>query len=92
MALHSYRAKLALDIIKEHFGSFVSQVAYVIISRDRVTLTEIFKHLLDKSSTNVAVVDKISPSTITECLLVLGRHNLLIIDMNLFSITNQGEN
>ena len=80
MSVHSYRAKLALDLIKEHFGDLVYEVAMFLIRSDRVALQEILREFQPSMGRGKA----------RDCLLVLHRHNILLIDFKPIFSTTEG--
>jgi hypothetical protein len=73
---NSYKAKLVLSIIEEHFGSITKDVAIAVITIDNSTLFQIAKKCsqLPKDS-------KLTSKQVREALLVLQQHNCLIIEL-----------
>ena len=86
-AYHSYKVRLAIDVIKEHFGPLVSEVAALLLRSDSLTLPEIYKYFRQHareasfSSASTSTIEPIDdPYIVRNCLLLLRRHNILIID------------
>jgi hypothetical protein len=80
MALHSFKAKLALDIIKEHFGELVREVASLLVCNDGLALHDIYLYFRSSRMHGQTKLNiQIDATTIRDCLLVLHRQNILHI-------------
>ena len=90
-AYHSFKVRLAIDVIKEHFGPLVAEVASLLLRSDNLTLVAIYKYFkqhaheitfISASTSSIEPID--DPSIVRNCLLILRRHNILIIDYKPF--------